>query len=92
MNNANLSEFGYTYIHQLGRGAFANAHLIYSNKYNQYFTLKQNSKHSKFELINEFELLKKIIHPNIINSYSMINVNSSDCIILEYWSGGDLQN
>jgi serine/threonine protein kinase len=77
-------------MHQLGKGGFANVHLIYLNKYNQHFALKQSNRHSKFELINELELLKKISHPKTINLYSMININSNDCIILKYCSDGNL--
>jgi 5'-AMP-activated protein kinase catalytic alpha subunit len=94
MNNSSYSslfEFGYSYLRQLGRGGFGNIHLIYSKKYNQHFALKQSNKSSRFELINEFEILKKVSHPNIINLYSMININSNDCIVLEYCSGGNLQ-
>jgi serine/threonine protein kinase len=90
--SSELSKFGYSYVKQIGKGTFAVVHLIYSEKYHQNFALKQNIKSSRFELINEFELLKKLLHPNIINLYSMIDVNSKDCIILEYCSGGTLQD
>jgi 5'-AMP-activated protein kinase catalytic alpha subunit len=86
-----LPEFGYKYISQIGKGTFGNVHLIFSQKYNQYFVLKQNIKTSRFEIINEFELLKRLFHPNIIYLYSMIDLNSTICIVLEYCSGGTLK-
>jgi serine/threonine protein kinase len=85
-----LSEFGYIYLHPIGKGSFGATHLIYPEKYHQLFFLKQNSISFRFEIINEFELLKKLFHPHIINLYSMINMDFIDCIILEHCSGGTL--
>lgn len=45
---------------------------------------------SKNDLGNELELLKDLIHPNIINIYSRFEINSFDCLVFEYCSGWTL--
>jgi serine/threonine protein kinase len=87
-----LLKFGYNYIRQIGQGRFGNVLLIYSEKYRQYFALKQSKNSSTTKFFNEFQLLSQLIHPNIISLYSMIEINSVDCIVLEYCSGGTLND
>jgi serine/threonine protein kinase len=36
--------------------------------------------------------LKQLIHPNILNLYSLLKFNSSECIVLEYCSGGTIED
>jgi serine/threonine protein kinase len=92
MISSKLFEFGYTYIHQIGSGSFGNIHLIYSEKHDQYFVLKQNRDSDASQIHIEFEILKQLFHPNIINLYSMIKIKSFDCLVLEYCSGGTLED
>jgi calcium-dependent protein kinase len=87
-----LSELGYTYVTQVGKGGFSRVHLVFSGKYNQQFVIKQNKSSSNFVFNNEFELMKQLLHPNIINLYSMIEIDSTDCIVLEYCSGGSIED
>jgi serine/threonine protein kinase len=85
-----VSELGYTYVRQIGSGNYANVHLIFSERYNQYFALKQNKEPSNIDLSHELELLKGLFHPNIINIYSRYEINTFDCLVFEYCSRGTL--
>jgi serine/threonine protein kinase len=87
-----LSEFGYTYIREIGCGTFGKVHLVLSKQYNQYFAIKEATKFSKFDVSHEFEILKQLLHPNILNLYSMLKFSSSECLVLEYCSGGTLED
>jgi serine/threonine protein kinase len=73
-------------VRHIGQGGYSDISLVFSKKYNQYFALKQNRSHSKSELLNERKLLIQLDHPNIINLYSMIEVNTIDCLVFEYCS------
>jgi serine/threonine protein kinase len=81
-----LSDMGYDFVRHIGQGGYSDVSLVFSKKYNQYFALKQNTSNSKSELLNERELLIQLDHPNIINLYSMIEVNTIDCLVFEYCS------
>jgi serine/threonine protein kinase len=87
-----LLEFGYKYINEIGRRDFAMIHLIFSEKYDKYFTLKQSVQSSNFEFDHEIEILKQLIHPNIINLYSVIQIKSFQCAVLDYCPGGTLED
>jgi serine/threonine protein kinase len=43
------------------------------------------------DLKEEFEVLKKLVHPNIINLYSLLSIDQKDFLVLEYCSEGSLQ-
>lgn len=85
-----IYEYGYTYIRQIGQGASSKVHLVYSHSYNQYFALKQSKSTFRFEICNEFEILKQLIHPHIINLYSILEIDFKNAILFEYCSGGTL--
>jgi serine/threonine protein kinase len=87
-----VSNYGYTYVRQIGTGGYSNVHLVFSEKYQQYFVIKENIMSSKEELMNEFELLQSFDHPNIVYIYSLLDIDSGNCIVLEYCSGGTLED
>jgi serine/threonine protein kinase len=87
--SSELDELGYTYIQQIGSGGHGTVHLVFSQSFQQYFIIK-NSK-GKLGLRDEFEFLKQLVHPNIINLYWMFSIDQNDFLVLEYCPGGSLQ-
>jgi serine/threonine protein kinase len=63
-----------------------------SKRYNQYFPIKQSTKNLKFDFSHEFEILKRLLNPNILNLYYMLKCNSSECLSLEYCTGGTIED
>jgi serine/threonine protein kinase len=39
-----LSEFGYTYVREIGSGSYGKVHLVLSKQYHQYFAIKKALK------------------------------------------------
>jgi serine/threonine protein kinase len=87
-----LAEFGYVYLYQIGEGGFGNVHLIFSLTYNQYFVLKQDKTLTADTISTEFDLLKQVFHPNIVNIYSKITIDSINCLILEHCPNGTIED
>ena len=87
-------KINFQFIKELGRGAFAEVHLV-KDKNNKLFAAKKlNEKNLnqklKFYLQNEINILKMFNHPNIIKLYSVFKNPNYTCLILEYCSGGSL--
>jgi polo-like kinase 1 len=87
--SSKLTDLGYAYLHKIGSGSFATIHLVFSQSNQKHFVIKKSK--SNFGLKNEFELLKKLSHPNIIPIYSLFSTGWNDVLVLEYCPGGSLQ-
>lgn len=87
-----LQVIGYQYVRFLGAGSFANVHLVYSEKYQEYFALKQSKLYSKSDLSNEITSISKLDHPNIIRIYSRFSIESLDCLVMEFCENGSLED
>ncbi|CAI2361148.1 unnamed protein product [Moneuplotes crassus] len=90
-----LSDF--QILHTLGKGASGVVKLAKHKKKNCNVVLKIYDKykliesHLKKSLFKEIELLKCVSHPNIVKLYDVIEDDRHIYLIMEYVSGGSLQ-
>jgi len=80
----------YKYIRIIGKGGFAEVHLIETNK--QRFALKIIQKESKnfFSQIREIEANRRIRHPNIARFITSVEEPTNCLLIFEFIDGIDL--
>ena len=81
----------YTFEKMIGRGGFSRVFLVSTPKYNFKFCAKVIPQSLQKENSNDMDFLLHLEHPNIIRVYDQFVVGSMSYIIIEYCSGGSLQ-
>ena len=92
---AALMKHGYTLIKTIGCGGFSTVYLAKSMKYNKEFAVKQVRPSQSVRLdsaLSELRTIMSLTHPNIIQVYDYFIENSNLYLVLEYCSGGSLQD
>ena len=95
---SNLAAHGYEILNMIGRGAYGEIYLVFSNKYQKEFACKVfNCKENDFEKMKksfnkEIETVQQLSHQNIIKYYDHFVEKHCFYIILEYCSNGTLFN
>ncbi|EAX88846.1 CAMK family protein kinase [Trichomonas vaginalis G3] len=89
----------YTIMERIGKGGFSCCYKVLSQKYNDYFVgkiIEIDGDYMKLQKINsyydEIKSLMNLDHPNIIKIYDTFHDENYFVVILEYCSGGDLDN
>lgn len=52
--------------------------------------LRQKNEYIRRFLPRELEIIERLKHPNVLNTYQVIKTNSYICMIAEYCADGDL--
>ena len=89
-----LNEHGYEYIRPLGKGGYSSVFLARSVQYDEYFAVKVTDiTHCNYQqAMQEIEMLKRLLHPNIINPYNCFQANNFLYVVLEYCENGTLDD
>lgn len=89
-----LKEHGYEYIRPLGKGGCSAVFLVRSIQYDECFAVKVTdvSRCNYLLAMQEIEMLKRLLHPNIINPYNCFEANNCLYIVLEYCENGTLED
>ena len=86
----------FTKLAPLGKGSFGQVYTALEISTGEIFAVKQISLHNpkvQYEnIISEAQLLKNVSHPNIVKYYNYYEDNDNIYIIMEYLTGGTLQN
>ena len=88
-----LIEKDYTIGEVVGSGAFASVRKVKSKTNGQIRALKiikKQKNQNSARMYLEVEILKKLIHPNIMQIYEVFQDKSSLYIVSEYCKGGEL--
>ena len=81
----------YTYISDLGKGAFGHVSLMYNREIDECEAIKFIKLDKVYNIQDEIENHSKVNgHPNIISFKSMFVVEDRICVVMEYAKSGDL--
>lgn len=94
LHNEALKEHGYEYVKVLGKGGFSCVFLARSVQYDEYFAVKVTDVNncSYQQAVQEIEMLKRLVHHNIINPYNCFEANNFLYVVLEYCENGTLED
>ena len=89
-----LNEHRFRYERPIGNGGFASVHLVVNERYNQPFVVKVTKLKNGMTEEDHAEIsnLINLTHPNIISMFEYFSDDVYLYIILEYCSGGSLQD
>lgn len=86
-------------IKMIGKGSFARVYLVEDKETNEKFAVKAFSKEyllsqskGKESLVNEIEVMKDLVHENIMNLNEIHESKNSIYLVLELLEGGELFN
>lgn len=89
---AALESAGYKVKTSIGSGSFGRVYVVESSKWGDDFVCKIFHLPENSESVSEIQVLTRLCHPNIISMYDFFVRDGVGFLILEYCTGGSLQD